>query len=130
MSANDTQISGEHYKKKKIQPWDFIMANGIGYFEGNAIKYLCRWREKNGVEDLKKARHYIDKLIESQEIEQTQDEPIIWQLGAGGDAWAAVPNEAMIHVVLKIGQQLWCRKDEFQPADILLWSYNQASTTK
>lgn len=63
-TANDIQHGGAHYKGKAIQPWDFIAANGIGFFEGNAIKYLTRWREKGGVEDLKKARHYIDKLIE------------------------------------------------------------------
>ena len=62
--ANKIQHGGDHYKKKAIQPWDYIAANGIGFLDGNAIKYLTRWRDKNGVEDLKKARHYIDKLIE------------------------------------------------------------------
>jgi hypothetical protein len=65
--ANSTQVGGDHYKSKPIQPWDFIIANGIGFCEGNAIKYISRWRDKNGVEDLKKARHYIDKLIEIEE---------------------------------------------------------------
>lgn len=64
MSANDIQVAGGHYKQKQIQPWDYIAANGIGYFEGNVIKYVSRWRDKGGVEDLRKARHYIDKLIE------------------------------------------------------------------
>ena len=64
MGANDIQHGGTHYKAKKIEPWDYIAANGIGFFEGNAIKYLTRWRDKGGIEDLKKARHYIDKLIE------------------------------------------------------------------
>jgi len=64
VSANSTQVGGDHYRSKSIQPWDFIIANGLGFLEGNAIKYISRWREKNGVEDLKKARHYIDKLIE------------------------------------------------------------------
>lgn len=58
------QEGGGHYKDMKIQPVEFIHANGIPYMEGNAIKYLCRWRAKNGIEDLKKARHYIDLLIE------------------------------------------------------------------
>ncbi|HWF62922.1 MAG TPA: DUF3310 domain-containing protein [Nitrospira sp.] len=66
MSANDEQVGGDHYRSKPIQPWDFIIANGIGFLEGNAIKYIARWREKGGVEDLKKARHYIDKLIETE----------------------------------------------------------------
>jgi hypothetical protein len=61
--ANDVQIGGDHYKFP-IQPWDYILANDIGYLEGTAIKYLTRWKRKNGVEDLKKAKHFIDKLIE------------------------------------------------------------------
>jgi hypothetical protein len=64
MAANDTQHGGRHYKGCAIEPWDFIAANEIGFFEGNAIKYLTRWREKGGVDDLRKAQHYIEKLIE------------------------------------------------------------------
>jgi len=63
-TANQTQIGGDHYKEKSIQPWDFIAANQLGYFEGNIVKYLSRWRDKGGINDLKKARHYLDKLIE------------------------------------------------------------------
>ena len=63
-NANAMQIGGMHYKAKEIQPWDYIAANQIGYFEGNVIKYVSRWREKGGIDDLKKARHYLDKLIE------------------------------------------------------------------
>lgn len=68
VKANDRQIAGDHYKCKAIQPWDYIAANGLGYFEGNIVKYLSRWRQKGGVDDLKKARHYLDKLIELGEI--------------------------------------------------------------
>jgi hypothetical protein len=64
MSALESQVAGGHYKDMKIQVVEFIHANGIGYLEGNAIKYLCRWRKKNGIEDLKKAQHYIQLLIE------------------------------------------------------------------
>jgi hypothetical protein len=67
VSANDIQVAGTHYKQLKIQVWDFIAANRLGFFEGNAIKYLTRWESKGGVDDLRKARHYIDKLIELQE---------------------------------------------------------------
>lgn len=55
-----------HYDMK-IQPVDFILENDLGFCESNAIKYLCRWRKKNGVEDLKKAVHYIEILIEREE---------------------------------------------------------------
>jgi hypothetical protein len=64
MAANDKQVSGTHYKDKDIQPWDYIAANKLGYFEGNVVKYVSRWKNKGGLEDLKKARHYLDKLIE------------------------------------------------------------------
>lgn len=47
-----------------IQPWDYITSNNLGYLEGTAIKYLSRWRSKNGIEDLRKAIHFIEKLIE------------------------------------------------------------------
>lgn len=60
------QIGGDHYAKMAIQPVEFILKNNIGFAEGNVIKYVSRWREKGGVEDLKKARHYLDMLIESQ----------------------------------------------------------------
>jgi UDP-3-O-acyl-N-acetylglucosamine deacetylase len=64
MSALDQQVAGDHYKKLKIQPIEFIHANNIPFAEGCAIKYLCRWRDKNGIADLQKARHFIDLLIE------------------------------------------------------------------
>jgi hypothetical protein len=51
---------------KAIQPWDFIIANNLGYLEGNIIKYVTRHKEKGGIEDLKKAQHYLQKLIEIQ----------------------------------------------------------------
>ena len=64
MSQLETQVGGNHYKEFKIQPVEFIHANNIGYMEGNIIKYVTRWKLKNGVSDLEKARHYIDILIE------------------------------------------------------------------
>lgn len=63
-SALDVQIAGGHYKGLKIQPIQYIHANNIPFAEGCAIKYLTRWRDKGGIEDLKKARHFIDLLIE------------------------------------------------------------------
>jgi hypothetical protein len=68
MAANDKQIGGSHYKEAGIECWDYIVANKLGYLEGTAIKYLTRWQKKNGVEDLKKAIHFIEKLIEVEEL--------------------------------------------------------------
>ena len=64
MSALDVQVAGDHYKTQAIQPVQYIHANGIGFFEGNVIKYVTRWRSKGGIADLEKAKHYIDMLIE------------------------------------------------------------------
>ena len=59
----DTQVGGNHYQKYKIQPVEFIMKNNVPYVEGNVIKYVMRFRDKNGLEDLLKARQYLDMLI-------------------------------------------------------------------
>ena len=64
MSALDKQEGGNHYKEMSIQPVEFIHKNGLGFIVGNIIKYVCRYQDKNGAEDLKKARHYLDMLIE------------------------------------------------------------------
>jgi hypothetical protein len=71
MSALDIQISGDHYKDMPIQPAQYIHANAMGYFEGNVVKYVSRWRKKNGIADLEKAKHYIDLLIQL-ETERSQ----------------------------------------------------------
>jgi len=65
--ALDKQVGGNHYKNFKFQPAEFIIANNLGFCEGNAIKYICRYKLKNGIEDLKKAKHYIEMLIEEEE---------------------------------------------------------------
>lgn len=64
LSANEKQVAGEHYKKKAIQPWDYISSNNMGFLEGSIIKYVSRYQDKNGVQDLEKAKHFLEKLIE------------------------------------------------------------------
>lgn len=64
MKADDKQISGNHYKEMSIQPWTYVHANNLGYFEGSAIKYITRWRSKGGISDIQKAIHFLEKLIE------------------------------------------------------------------
>ena len=63
-NALDKQVAGNHYKDLPIQPVEYIYANALGYFEGNVVKYISRWRKKNGIADLEKAKHYIELLIE------------------------------------------------------------------
>ena len=63
-SALDVQVAGDHYKNMAIQPVQYIHRNGLGFCEGSIIKYVSRWRKKNGIADLEKAKHYIELLIE------------------------------------------------------------------
>jgi hypothetical protein len=63
-AALDTQVGGGHYKDFAIQPIEFIHANKLPFMEGCIIKYVCRHRAKNGRQDLEKARHFIDMLLE------------------------------------------------------------------
>ena len=60
--AKDKQIGGDHYRKYAIEPIEFITKNNIPFIEGNVIKYVLRWRDKNGIQDLDKAIHYIELL--------------------------------------------------------------------
>jgi len=72
MKANDMQVGGKHYQKP-IQHWDWAGALGLDYFQGAITKYIARWKEKNGLEDLKKAQHYLTKYIELVEAGVIQD---------------------------------------------------------
>jgi hypothetical protein len=69
---SDRQVGGDHYRQRSIQPWDIWQEYGMNAFEGAVLKYLLRWRSKGGVEDLKKARHTLDKLIE---VEEAKGDP-------------------------------------------------------
>ena len=64
------QIGGSHYKDLPIQPVEFITKNNLTYLQGNVIKYITRYKNKNGLEDLKKAKHYIDLIIEMEYSEK------------------------------------------------------------
>ena len=70
MSALKHQEGGDHYAKLRIQPIEYIHGNQIGFAEGNVIKYVTRWRDKGGIADLKKARHFLDLLIELETREE------------------------------------------------------------
>lgn len=70
MSALQTQVGGGHYAKLRIQPVEYIYYNNLPFIEGSVVKYVTRWRDKNGIEDLRKARHFLDLLIEMEEKEK------------------------------------------------------------
>lgn len=77
MNANDRQVGGGHYKGGSWQHWDWVVANRMLYLPAQVTKYVVRWQEKGGVQDLEKAAHYLDKLIEVHH--------------GVGQPWAAVP---------------------------------------
>jgi len=64
--ATEIQEGGDHYRAMEIQPIEFILANGLGFCEGNVVKYVSRHKRKNGAEDLRKAIHYCQLLLESE----------------------------------------------------------------
>ena len=73
MKHSDKQVGGKHYKSMKIQPTDFIAANDIPFMEGNVIKYVCRHEFKNGKEDVLKAIHYLNLLLEYKYSDECND---------------------------------------------------------
>ena len=63
-SVKSSQVGGDHYQKAALQPWDIFLAWGLDPWAANVVKYILRFPYKNGLEDLKKAKHYVDFLIE------------------------------------------------------------------
>ncbi len=81
MKVYDKQIGGEHYLKMKIQPSEFANKNNLPFAEGNAIKYICRHKYKGKKEDLEKAKHFIDMIIErdyQEEPKKEESKPNSW----------------------------------------------------
>ena len=72
MSTLDTQVGGDHYRKMKIQPIEFIVANELEFRVANIVKYVCRYKDKNGLQDLEKAQHYLDMLKEELQAAKIQ----------------------------------------------------------
>jgi hypothetical protein len=64
LGALGRQVAGNHYKDMKIQVVEYCHKNKIPYMEGNVIKYVTRWTKKGGLEDLEKAKHYIDLILD------------------------------------------------------------------
>lgn len=63
MIANNRQVGGNHYRSE-IQHWDYVVANELDYFQAQITKYVSRYKKKNGITDLEKAKHFLEKLIE------------------------------------------------------------------
>jgi len=85
MSALESQVGGSHYKDMPIQPVEFITKNKLGFLEGNVVKYVCRHKAKNGRQDVEKAIHYLQLLLDTEyapEPPKTPDGWIAWKGGA------------------------------------------------
>lgn len=98
MSANDYQVGGTHYQGKEVQPWDALQSwlsheAFCGFLTGNVVKYVSRWRQKGGVEDLRKAKHYIEKLIEVESGQVAPDTAADATLRAQRATWDARVKE-------------------------------------
>jgi hypothetical protein len=81
--ALDRQVGGDHYKKMKIQPAEYNHANNIGFLEGEAISYISRWKDKNGIPDIQKAIHVLEILIQLEEAKQKNEQkPVLTTEGS------------------------------------------------
>lgn len=110
MSANDKQVGGSHYKTGGVQHWDIAAKlYGEAHFKCTATKYISRWRAKNGVQDLEKAKHYLEKLIEISPVADLEDRLSASAAGAIG-ALGLVPVDEQL--VLRIFEA-------YQPIDVM-----------
>ena len=101
------QIGGDHYAKHKIQPWDIIDEYGLNFYAGNVLKYLLRYKDKGGVEDLKKAQHYLEKLIQMEETMQNLEHTlknIVGWADERGLLKNSTPQAQMMKLVEEIGE--------------------------
>ena len=92
MSALDTQIGGSHYKSMPIQPMEFSMANNMDACQHTIIKYVARFRDKGGVQDLEKAKHVIDMLIEFEQTGQQKQKSFAFAPHEGVDVYAEMAS--------------------------------------
>lgn len=91
----DTQVGGNHYKGFAIQPVEYIHANNIPFIEGCIIKYASRWRDKGGIDDLKKIKHFADLLIEleQEKKENHNEDPLIYEAFIDGLWTRLIPGQ-------------------------------------
>ena len=71
MNANDKQVGGRHYNTP-IQHWDYVVANDLDYFQAQITKYVTRWKKKNGIQDLEKAQHFLQKYLEVAKAQENE----------------------------------------------------------
>ncbi len=92
MSANEKQVAGNHYRSS-IQHWDYVVANDLDYFQAQITKYVTRWKKKNGLVDLEKAKHFLEKYIELQQPKEHLDKSdIIQELNSMAREVTGIPD--------------------------------------
>lgn len=97
MTANERQVGGAHYLGTRLQHWDWAVENSLGYLEGQVTKYVARWRRKNGAQDLEKALHYADKLLEVSDLRTFAGRPVqVYGLREIAAAYALTEREQLI----------------------------------
>jgi len=99
MSANDKQIGGQHYQTAPIQHWDIVVMHKLDYFQGQIIKYVMRWNAKGGVQDLRKAQHFLEKYIELNDppSDPHVDANIPWPVRIACTCAAKLPKPCALH---------------------------------
>lgn len=130
MTANKEQVGGRHYADMVIQPFEYIHKNGIGFAEGSVIKYVSRWRKKGGIQDLEKARHVIDLLMEMERVvptegvaqKQAAGEWIEW-LGHVESGPGELSGSDVVEVRLRDG-----RTSKPRPVNEWVWLHRQRET--
>jgi len=100
MSVYNKQIGGTHYRKMKIQPSKFVIENKLLFPEGNVIKYICRHQYKGGKEDLEKAKHFIDMIIERDYGEQ-KEKTESWV--EGYNKWKELSAKGVVNNKITVG---------------------------
>lgn len=126
MSALIKQSGGSHYKDLQIQPVEYIHANELGYFEGNVLKYITRWKSKGGIGDLEKAKHYIELLIELESVKQAVD----WlDKPAESDGWIEWKGgECPVNQLQKVDVKLKCGELHMAAAYRFEWDCRDSDT--
>jgi hypothetical protein len=114
--ANSYQVGGDHYKTK-FSPWDVVNDWGLGYLDGTALKYIARWRKKNGLEDIKKAIHFLEKLVE-QETEEDKKlleaSKLVGQAFSNSHYGGPIGDAFPYHMALEQVQRDWVLEAEKQ----------------
>lgn len=106
MSANDRQVGGDHYAAgKSLQHWDIVEDHQVPYLEGNATKYMSRWHKKNGIQDIEKSLHYLDKIMEGAKARWDRKQR---------------PTRVPIAKVQELGRQQGCSKTTIEAMVLVL----------